>query len=548
MWLKIHEIRIGTRLAVAFAVVLALLAGMAAFSASQSAKLARNTDYYASNIVPSVDLMRKIVVAVEDVRRFELQHVLADDIASSTEAEEGIAAARKRLEQGLGAYGAFSSDAEESLIVDRVKAAIAAYLGNWEQLQRLSQQGEEDAAKAREANRLFRESAKAFETVHRAAADWGAYKEAVSLRYKENSGRVFRSSMVWLAAFFALALLIGIASAAIITRSIARPLGKALGVARTVASGDLTARVEPRGHDELAELLRALDHMNRRLVAVVSGVRTASESVAESSHEIASGNAELSERTERQASNLEETSASMEELAATVRRNAEMSEQASSLAQEAAAAARRGGDSMGEVVASIRQISGTSHRIAEIISVVDGIAFQTNILALNAAVEAARAGEQGRGFAVVASEVRALAQRSADAAKDIKNLIDGSVSEVDKGMRKVAQTGEAVGEIVDQVQRVSDLLAEISGSSREQTQSIAHVSQAVAQLDQVTQQNAALVQESAASAERLRHQAGKLVEEVSVFRLESAGAGPVPANAGQDRPVRTVAGLLVSPA
>jgi len=304
-----------------------------------------------------------------------------------------------------------------------------------------------------------------------------------------------------------------------LVRSITRGIDAAVKVARTVAAGDLGSQVVVDRHDEIGTMLAALKHMNESLVTIVGDVRNASESIATGSSQIAHGNADLSQRTEEQASNLEQTAASMEQLGATVRHNADTARRASELAEGASRVAAQGGTVVGRVVATMDDITDSSRRITDIIGVIDGIAFQTNILALNAAVEAARAGEQGRGFAVVASEVRSLAQRSATAARQIKVLIGESVGKVENGTRLVADAGRTMGDIVDQVRRVSALIAEISDASDEQSRGIGQIGDAVTQLDQVTQQNAALVEESAAAAESLRVQADALARTVGTFRL-----------------------------
>jgi methyl-accepting chemotaxis protein len=302
-------------------------------------------------------------------------------------------------------------------------------------------------------------------------------------------------------------------------RSITGGIGRAVEVAQTVAAGDLSSNILVDRRDEIGTMLGALKHMNESLVAIVGDVRNASESIATGSAQIAHGNADLSQRTEEQASNLQQTAASMEELTATVKHNADTARRASELAEGASQVAAQGGDVVGQVVATMDGITDSSRKITDIIGVIDGIAFQTNILALNAAVEAARAGEQGRGFAVVASEVRSLAQRSATAAKEIKVLIGESVGKVENGTRLVADAGRTMGDIVDQVRRVSVLIGEISSASDEQSRGIGQIDDAVTQLDQVTQQNAALVEESAAAAESLRVQADSLAKTVGTFRL-----------------------------
>ncbi|EYC52236.1 chemotaxis protein [Hylemonella gracilis str. Niagara R] len=334
--------------------------------------------------------------------------------------------------------------------------------------------------------------------------------------------------------------------------SITKPLDSAVSVAQAIAQGDLTQSLKTRRKDEFGLLLQALADMNERLRQLVSKVRAGVESVSNASDEIASGNQDLSARTEQTAANLEETAASIEQLTSTVAQSADTARQANQLVTSAAGSAARGGEVMDQVVQSMQQISESSKKINDIISVIDGIAFQTNILALNAAVEAARAGEQGRGFAVVASEVRSLAGRSADAAKEIKTLIGASVATVATGSTQVEQAGMAMDEIVTNVKRVSDLIGEITSSAEEQRDGIKQVNQAITTLDQMTQQNASLVEESAAAASGLRDQALRLAQVVAVFNVgtgvpmaaqiaarplaSSAAPAPAPALSAQPKP------------
>ena len=304
------------------------------------------------------------------------------------------------------------------------------------------------------------------------------------------------------------------------TVSITRPLQLAVEATERVAKGDLVADIEVNGRDEAARLLRALREMRQSLSHLVGQVRQGTDYIATASGEIAAGNQDLSARTEEQASSLEETAASMEELTATVKQNADNARQANQLALSASDVAVKGGQVVSQVVTTMGEINNASRKIVEIVSVIDGIAFQTNILALNAAVEAARAGEQGRGFAVVAAEVRSLAQRSAAAAREIKTLIGDSVQRVEAGSGQVLEAGRTMDEIVGSVQRVTDIMAEITAASQEQTSGIGLINQAVTQMDQVTQKNAALVEEAAAAAATLREQAGELSQLVSVFKLD----------------------------
>ena len=380
-------------------------------------------------------------------------------------------------------------------------------------------------------------------------AHMGTFDDLVRKESKDSAAaaQAAYQSSKWLILLISVGSLVsGIFIAWWLTRSITRPIGEAVDVAQRVAAGDLTARITVTNTDEAGQLLSALKQMNDSLVKVVGNVRQASDSIATGSSQIASGNQDLSQRTEQQASALEETAASMEELGSTVRQNADNAKQANQLALGASTVAVKGGQVVSQVVETMKGINDSSKKIADIISVIDGIAFQTNILALNAAVEAARAGEQGRGFAVVASEVRSLAQRSAEAAKEIKSLISASVERVEQGTTLVDQAGVTMTEIVTAIKRVTDIMGEISSASVEQSAGVAQVGEAVTQMDQATQQNAALVEESAAAAESLKQQAQQMVQAVAVFKL-SAGDMPSAAAAAY-RPAAAARSVAAKPA
>ncbi|WP_343584658.1 methyl-accepting chemotaxis protein [Herbaspirillum sp.] len=363
---------------------------------------------------------------------------------------------------------------------------------------------------------------KLFSEVHATMEELMSLQHRVGRELYEDAQRRYQILVVVIAATIVAGLAVALVMGVLLVRAISRPLEKAVRLAQGVAAGDLTQEIEVRSQDETGQLMQALRDMNSNLRKIVGEVRMSTDTINTASAEIASGNLDLSSRTEQQAGSLEETASAMEQLTSTVKQNADNARQANQLAASASDVALRGGDVVKQVVDTMSSINESSRKIVDIISVIDGIAFQTNILALNAAVEAARAGEQGRGFAVVASEVRSLAQRSAAAAKEIKGLIDDSVEKVGNGSALVAQAGETMEEVVASVRRVTDVMGEITSASQEQSTGIEEVNRAITQMDETTQQNAALVEQAAAAAQSLQEQAGRLLGAVGVFRLDGA--------------------------
>ena len=404
---------------------------------------------------------------------------------------------------------------EGKALLAQVKQARAKYVGSLNTIQKLVDEDQRDAA----ISLMQQETLPLLDALQEPVVALGELqKKLVATRAAELQEHIAtaRTLMFMLGGF---GILASVALAYAATRSITRPIAQAASIADAVAAGDMTTLVPTSGRDELGALLRSLAQMQSSLSTVVSQVRYASENVSTASAEIAAGNHDLSARTEGQASALEQTAASMEQLSAAVKQNADSAVQANQLAINASKVAVQGGAAVAQVVSTMQGINDASHRISAIISVIDGIAFQTNILALNAAVEAARAGDQGRGFAVVASEVRSLAGRSAEAAREIKTLISASVERVEQGSAQVGQAGTTMAEVVNSIRRVTDIMGEISAASHEQSLGVSQVGEAVTQMDQATQQNAALVEEMAAAATSLKMQAQELVQAVAVFRV-----------------------------
>ncbi|TQK06867.1 methyl-accepting chemotaxis protein [Herbaspirillum sp. SJZ107] len=528
--MKLNNMKIGQRLALGFGLVLALLLIIAAtglknmdeLDASIN-KIVNGNNVRIDSASSMRDAQRRLAIAVRDI-------ILTNDEAEMESFDKTVEAASRDYDAAAARLDGAVKFTDTRALLGKIGDARAAALPLIAKVQQLGR-----ANRNEESARLMQTAAvpalKAWnqainKMIELQAARNKADLEAGALRY--------RSARLVMFAVVTLALVLAVAIGVVITRSITRPLRQAVDVAKTVAAGDLTSRIEVDTTDETGELLAALKDMNMSLLTIVGQVRSGTETIATASNEIAHGNLDLSSRTEQQAGALEETASSMEELTATVKQNADNARQANQLALAASGVATRGGTVVADVVKTMDSIKESSARIADIIGVIDSIAFQTNILALNAAVEAARAGEQGRGFAVVASEVRTLAQRSAGAAKEIKDLIGESVEKVGAGSRLVQEAGTTMEAIVASVRSVTDIMAEITAASHEQEAGIEQINQAVGEMDSVTQQNAALVEEAAAAAQSLQEQSGQLERLVSTFRL----AGGTPATAPARMPLQ----------
>ena len=513
--MKLNDLRVGARLGVGFAVLLLLIVLSIGVGVWRLNSLATaNREMLASPLAKErlvAEWFRNVAVGV---RRTTAIAKSSDPSLEALFAPDAKASTLRGTEIGKS-LEALSSGPAEAAVMAAVYEGRAKYLASRDGVARLKRDG-----KAEEADKLF-ESAyvpASQDYIAKMQALLDFQQAAIDSAGHSIDEQAAHARLVLLSIGMA-ALLFGTLCAYALTRSLTAPIARATQLAQAVEQGDLREQALPQGSDEIARLLRSLGSMTDGLRRVVSSVRSSTDSIGTASAEIATGNQDLSGRTEQTASNLQKTASSMEQLTATVGQSADSARQANQLATSAAEVAARGGQVVSQVVSTMEDINASSKKIADIIGVIDGIAFQTNILALNAAVEAARAGEQGRGFAVVASEVRSLAQRSAEAAKEIKGLIGASVSKVQDGSRLVADAGRTMTEIVSSVQRVSDIIGEITAASTEQSQGIGEVNGAVAQLDQMTQQNAALVEESAAAAESLRAQAASLSKVVAVFQL-----------------------------
>ncbi|PHV07480.1 methyl-accepting chemotaxis protein [Janthinobacterium sp. BJB412] len=511
---------IGRRLGAGFALVLLLTAALIAFALVRLEHIGSTSTRMIEKDWVKAEALADISSRTRANARRTLELFLEPDAARVGQIRSRIEANKTAINGAVETLDRLLYKDEAKVMLRRFKQDRRVYVTSFGQVDQQLAAGQRAEAKAR----MLEETLPALDRLQDSVTQMAQFqRQLVNASGAEVRGDI-GSARTWMLTFGALALLLGVVLAWWITVSITRPLRAAIEVARTVADGDLSSRIEGGGGDETGQLLLALKDMNTSLVDIVGRVRSGSDSIATASGQIASGNLDLSARTEHQASSLEETASSMEQLTAAVRNNADHANRASTLARSALAVTREGGAAVGQVVDTMASINASARKIGDIIGVIDGIAFQTNILALNAAVEAARAGEQGRGFAVVATEVRTLAHRSAAAAKEIKALIDDSVQQAEAGNAQVERAGATMRQIVTSIDGVSAIIDEISSAGREQSAGIEQINQAIMEMDAVTQQNAALVEEAAAASASLQEQAGGLTHAVSVFRL-APGAG-----------------------
>ncbi|MNK34099.1 Methyl-accepting chemotaxis protein III [compost metagenome] len=522
------NLKIGVRLGGGFAAVLLLLTTLTVVGIVQMQSASKETDALVNVKVRNERLIGEWTKVIEVNAARTAAAWKVSDPEHQKQFEKEMAVSSARATEIQNDIGKSQLSAEEQALYQDVLSTRKAYTEVRKNVFKAKNAGDLELGK-----RLYEGDMAAKRDIYLAALKKLEMLEAKLL--DESAAQIrsrYESGRLLLISLGVVAILLGIACAYWITRSITRPITRAVEVAEAVSAGNLTSHIVVESRDETGQLMHALKNMNDKLVSIVGQVRAGTESISTASSEIAAGNLDLSSRTEEQASSLEETASSMEELTSTVKLNADNARSANQLAIDASQIASKGGVVVSEVVSTMGSINDSSRKIVDIISVIDAIAFQTNILALNAAVEAARAGEQGRGFAVVASEVRNLAQRSSAAAKEIKGLIDDSVQKVEAGSQLVDKAGRTMDEIVQSISHVTQIMNQITDASDEQRTGIEQVNRAIGQMDQVTQQNAALVEEAAAAAESMQEQAAKLAEVVGVFKLDAtqhhvaASAGP----------------------
>ncbi len=513
--MNLANFSIGTRLKIGFGLVVLLMVLMAVVSSVRFFSLGATNKHMITSDWASAATSINVEVAARENAALTLTLIITPDQAQRSKYYGRIDANRKAIDLAMKKLEDHVETEKEKALLAKIQETRKTYLLSYGKVADLVEADQRDDA----AKLMRNETLPALDAMlEHIRAMVEQQKTEVADAAKDIQGSI-ESSLTLMVMLGGLGLLVGAAFSVLTARSIVNPLAEAVSVAQRVAQGDLTTRIEVKSSDETGQLLQALKDMNVSLDKTVGEVRVSTETIATASQQIAAGNQDLSGRTESQASSLEETASSMEELTSTVKQNADNARQANQLVISASSVAVRGGQVVAQVVDTMSATKDSSRKIVDIIGVIDGIAFQTNILALNAAVEAARAGEQGRGFAVVASEVRSLAQRSASAAKEIKALIGDSVEKVDGGSKLVDEAGQTMELIVTSVKQVADIMSEITAASQEQSSGIEQVSDAITQMDEMTSQNAALVEQAAAAAQSLQDQAASLSQAVSVFKL-----------------------------
>jgi len=511
----IGNLSIGTRLTLGFGVVLALLLALTGLSQYELTHIGSINRAITQETWTKANAISTIDVTTRANARANLELIVNTDPRAAETLLARIDTNRKVIDQALATMRPLFHTDDERQKLRQLEEVRGRYVKSFQGVGALLKGGERDAAR----QRLLEETLPLLDSLQDRIIEISRIQSVEMVDAGAASQQVIDGAGRMNLMLSGLAVVLGGFFAWKVTQSITVPLAQAVTVAETVARGDLGQPIRANTLDETGRLMRALHDMQEKLAGAVRIIRAGSETISSASGQIAAGNTDLSSRTEEQAASLEETAASMEELASTVKQNADNARQANQLAASASEIAQRGGAVVSAVVSTMGDISASSRKISEIVSVIDGIAFQTNILALNAAVEAARAGEQGKGFAVVAGEVRSLAQRSAQAAREVKALIEASVGKVAEGAEHAENAGTTMQEVVASVKRVTDIMGEIAAASQEQASGIEQVNRAVSQMDEVTQQNAALVEEAAAAAGSMQDQAHALVKAVGVFRL-----------------------------
>ncbi|ACS85368.1 methyl-accepting chemotaxis protein [Musicola paradisiaca] len=519
--MSFSNLRIGARLAMGFSFLIVMLLIAGGVALTNLSDFNQKMDQTVSKLYPLTVKGNQLIDALNNALLGQQVTLVLDSPDQIKRKAEEIKGYSEKITQLINELKNSEQDERTARLVNEIQQVRGEYSVSGNKLMALILSGDQPAAK----EELLNVSLGLQQKYRAKVLEFIDYEDDQMVNARETVKQSYSRIVILLIAVFVVSIVAGGLIAWAITRSVTTPLRQALRVAERVAKGDLTSDVVTNHKDETGLLLRALHEMNGSLRAIVTQVRDGADTISSAASQIAAGNQDLSARTEEQASSLEQTAASIEQLTSTIKNTAENTEHAASLASQASGIVRQSGEMMANVTREMREIKESSQRMAEIISVIDGIAFQTNILALNAAVEAARAGEQGRGFAVVASEVRALAQRSAASAKEIKELIDDSVQKVQDGMVLVENTEHTMGAVIDNAQSANGVMNEIAQASQEQSEGINQINLAIGQIDTTTQQNAALVEESAAAAISLQEQAQSLAQVVNIFKLGSSLAG-----------------------